>query len=132
MAGERFDTVQERTTSRVALLGHTVAHDLFGDGSPIGERLLVNRVPFTVVGVLSERGQGLDVSNEDNQIYVPLSTAMRRLINVDHYTAIILEIDSLAAMDESANQIRFLLHQLHHVHPNRPDDFSNTEPNNAT
>jgi len=84
---------------------------------------MINPVPFTVIGVLSERGQGLDVSNEDNQIYVPLATAMRRLMNVDHYSGVVLEIDSLRGMDAAAEQSRTLLHQLHHVPPNRPDDF---------
>lgn len=121
--GGLFDADQERTSSRVVLLGHTVARDLFGTTSPIGERLLINRVPFTVIGVLAERGQGLDVSNEDNQVYVPLSTAMHRLMNVDYYSGLIVEIDSLAAMDQAASQIRTLLHQLHHIQPNRQDDF---------
>lgn len=121
--GDLFDPVQERTTTRVAVLGHTVAVDLFGASSPVGRRMLINRVPFTVIGVLAERGQGLDVSNEDNQIYVPLTTAMRRLMNVDHYSGIIVEIESLQAMDDSAVQVRSLLRQLHHVQPNQVDDF---------
>ena len=121
--GGRFDAAQERTAARVALLGHTVAVDLFGDSSPVGQRMLINRVPFIVVGVLAERGQGLDVSNEDNQIYVPLTTAMRRLMNVDHYSGIAVEIESLEKMDDAADQIRSLLHQLHHIRPNQPDDF---------
>lgn len=121
--GGVFDATQERTSSRVALLGYTVARDLFGTSSPIGNRLLINRVPFTVIGVLTERGQGLDVTNEDNQVYLPLSTAMRRLMNVDYYTGLIIELDSMNEMDVAAAQIRLLLHQLHHVQPNQPDDF---------
>ena len=121
--GELFDSTQERTAARVALLGHTVANDLFGTSSPLGERMMINRVPFTVIGVLTERGQGLDVSNEDNQIYVPLSTAMRRLMNLDHYGGIVLEIDSLTGMDAAAEQSRSVLHQLHHIQRNQPDDF---------
>jgi putative ABC transport system permease protein len=121
--GEPFDEGQERTASRVVLLGHTVARDLFGNGSPIGERLLINRIPFTVVGVLAERGQGLDVGNEDNQVYLPLSAAMRRLMNVDRYSGLILEIESLGQMDQAANQIRALLHELHHIQSNQRDDF---------
>src|SRR6266436_6639482 len=101
-SGELFDATQERAASRVALLGHVVANDLFGTSSPIGHRIMINRVPFTVGGVLAERGQGLDVSNEDNQVYVPLATAMRRLMNVDHYNAIVLEIDNPGAMDAAA------------------------------
>lgn len=121
--GESFDITQERTSARVALLGHTVATDLFGMSSPVGQRMMINRVPFTVIGVLRERGQGLDLSNEDNQIYVPLTTTMRRLMNVDYYSSIVVEIDSLGTMDGAADQIRSLLHQLHHTQPNQPEDF---------
>ena len=123
VAGESFDMTQERTSARVALLGHTVATDLFGTSSPVGQRLMINRVPFTVIGVLAERGQGLDVSNEDNQIYIPLTTAMRRLMNVDHYSGIVVEVNSRDAMDGAAEQIRSLLHRLHHTRPNQPEDF---------
>jgi putative ABC transport system permease protein len=122
-AGELFDSTQERTAARVALLGHTVANDLFGASSPLGQRMMINRVQFTVIGVLTERGQGLDVSNEDSQIYVPLSTAMRRLTNLDHYGGIVLEIDSLNGMDGAAEQSRLLLHQLHHIQPSQPADY---------
>lgn len=121
--GESFDIPQERTSARVALLGHTVATDLFGASSPVGQRMMINRVPFTVIGVLVERGQGLDVSNEDNQIYVPLTTGMRRLMNVDYYSGIVVEIDSLDTMDGAEGQIRTLLHQLHHTQSNQPEDF---------
>ena len=123
VAGELFDATEERTAARVAVVGHTVALDLFGASSPVGQRMAINRVPFTVIGVLRERGQGLDVNNEDNQIYVPLRTAMRRLMNVDHYGGILVEVDSLENMDQAANQIRLLLHQGHHILPNQPDDF---------
>ena len=121
--GGMFEATQEHTASRVALLGHTVAADLFGTVSPIGNRLLINRVPFTVIGVLTERGQGLDVTNEDDQVYIPLSTAMRRLMNVDYYGGIIIEIDSMSEMDAAAAQIASLLHQLHHIQQKQTDDF---------
>ena len=121
--GELFDSNHERAVSRVALLGHTAAINLFGGTSPVGQRVMINRVPFTVVGVLSERGQSLDVANEDDQVFVPLTTSMRRLMNVDHYNAIVLEIDNLSAMDAAAEAIRSLLHQAHHVHANQRDDF---------
>ena len=121
--GELFDATQERAASRVALLGRTVATDLFGNSSAVGQHIMINRVPFTVVGILTERGQGIDVGNEDNQVYVPLTTAMRRLMNVDHYNAIVLEIDNLRAMDASAAAVRALLHQTHHIRFNQREDF---------
>ncbi len=74
-------------------------------------------------GVLAERGQGLDVSNEDNQVYVPLASAMRRLMNVEHYNAIVLEIDNLNTMDDDAATVHASLHQGHHIRFNQRDDF---------
>lgn len=121
--GQNFDVSQERTSARVVLLGRTVAQDLFGAAFPVGERMLINRVPFTIIGVLAERGQGLDVTNEDNQVYVPLTTAMRRLMNTDHYNGIVVEIASVGAMDQAANQIRLLLRELHRIQFNQSDDF---------
>ena len=122
-SGELWDAAQERSSARVAVLGHTVASDLFGASSPLGQRMMINRVPFTVIGILSERGQGLDVSNEDNEIYVPLTTAMHRLTNLDYYLGIVVEIDSLNNMDQAAYQIRSILRQFHHIQSNQHDDF---------
>ena len=121
--GVLFDAAQERAMARVALLGHGAALDLFGDASPLGSRLLINRVPFEVIGVLSERGQGLDVSNEDSQIYVPLTTQMRRLMNADHYGGIVLEIRTVDQMDDAARNIQALLRQSHRIGVNQADDF---------
>jgi putative ABC transport system permease protein len=123
LAGEAFDSAQGRGGARVAMVGHTVAVDLFGTSSPLGQRLMINRVPFVVVGVLTERGQGLDVSNEDDQVYVPLTTAMRRLMNVDHYSTIVVEIDSMRSMNVASAQIRSMLHTQHHIRPTQPEDF---------
>lgn len=122
-SGQVFGATDERTMARVVLLGHTVATDLFGSEPPLGRRIMINRVPFTVIGVLAERGQGLDVSNEDNQVYIPLTTAMHRVMNLDHYSAIVLEIRSIAEMDSAAEQATSILRRLHRIRANRPDDF---------
>jgi putative ABC transport system permease protein len=81
-----------------------MARDLFGDIDPTGSRITINRIPFTVVGVVSERGQGLDASNEDDQVYVPLDTAMHRLLNIDYFNAILFQIDSRSQMDDATEQ----------------------------
>ena len=94
LLGEVFDERADRQQARVTVLGATAARDLFGDIDPTGSRITINRVPFTVAAVMSERGQGLDASNEDDQVYVPLDTAMHRLLNVDYFNAILLQIDS--------------------------------------
>jgi putative ABC transport system permease protein len=121
--GLLFNQSQERNMARVVVLGHTVALDLFGDESPVGRRVTINRVPFTVAGVLAERGQGLDVSNEDSQLYVPLRTAMHRLMNLDHFSSITIEVVDLREMDGASGQIRSLLHLLHRIREGQADDF---------
>lgn len=121
--GVGFDSMDVRRSSRVVLLGWTVARDLFADASPVGRRVLINRVPFNVTGVLAERGQSLDAGNEDNQVYIPLTTAMHRLMNVTYYSSMVFEIADWDRMDEDAQTIRQTLTRRHHVLANLPADF---------
>jgi len=122
-AGELFDGNDVRRSTRVALIGHSVATDLFGVDPAVGQRLFINRVPFEVVGVLTERGQGLDIANEDQQVYVPLSTAMRRLLNLDYFNAIVFEISDWNTMDASARTITNVLRLRHRSSADRREDF---------
>jgi len=121
--GNLYTGEDERRSARVAVLGSTVAKDLYGTESPVGERIFINRVPFEVTGVLSERGRGLDGSSEDGQVYVPLNTAMRRLLNVDHYAAILLELDDPARLPVATGEVTGLLRERHRVSDYRPADF---------
>jgi putative ABC transport system permease protein len=121
--GNFFDDVDERRATRVAVLGYTIARELFGDASALGKRITLNRTPFEVVGVLSERGQELDAATEDDQTYVPLRTAMHRLMNVEYYSELLLEIDEADRMDGAAKSVSGILRQRHRRLANLPDDF---------
>ena len=121
--GVFFDSSDDRRLARVAVLGRTVASEMFGDESVVGKRLLINRVPFEVVGLMSERGQGVDITNEDDQVYVPVRTAMRRLMNLDYYSGLLFEIDRWQDMDSTAVAMTDLIRQRHRVGGQQPDDF---------
>lgn len=121
--GDLFSAADLRRMARVAVLGSSVAQDLFGAASPVGERIQVNRVPFLVVGVMSERGQSLDAANEDDQVYIPLTTAIRRLANVDYYSGILLAVDGWENMDQAAAATRAVLRQRHRSIGKLPEDF---------
>ncbi len=121
--GFLFGADDIRRSARVALLGHTVARDLFGDEPPVGERLFINRVPFEVIGVLAERGAGLDDTNEDGQVFVPLTAAQRRLLNIDYYHSILFEISNVADMAQAERRSADLLRTRHRISKFRPDDF---------
>jgi putative ABC transport system permease protein len=100
------------------------ARHLWGDDRRRAPRLFVNRVPFEVIGVLAERGQGLDAVNEDSQVYVPLTTAMRRLLNVEHYASVVLEVEESASIESVSEEITGLLRVRHRISPFRPADFA--------
>ena len=122
--GSLFDEKDDRRAGRVVVLGQAVARDLFESGPATGGRLTIGGVPFEVVGTLSERGQGLDVANEDDQIYVPLRTAMRRVMNRDFYNGLLLEVGSWDQMTDAAREIASLLRERHRSKlPGRLDDF---------
>ena len=122
-SGNVFDGSDLRRSARVALLGSRVAKDLFGDAPPLGERILINRIPFQVMGVMSERGQGLDAANEDDQVYIPLTTAMRRLANVDYFSRIVFAVGHWEEMDHAAAEVRELLRRRHVQIGKLPEDF---------
>lgn len=121
--GEFYGNAEMRRSARVAVLGATVRRDLFGSESPIGTRIFINRVPFEVIGALEERGQGLDATNEDNQVYVPLTTAMRRLANLDYFGAILFEVSRWEKMDDTTEAMHQVLRKRHRALGNLPDDF---------
>lgn len=121
--GALFDEKAERQQARVALLGSTAARDLFGSSDPTGRNITINQAPFTVTGVLAERGQGIDASNEDDQVYVPLETAMHRLMNINYFNAILFDIEDWSRMDSGAAEIDQFL-SVRHRHPaSAEDDF---------
>ncbi|HET9784418.1 MAG TPA: ABC transporter permease, partial [Terriglobales bacterium] len=116
-SGRAFTPAEAREASRLALLGAAVARDLFPDGSPLGHRLFINRVPFTVLGVLAARGQRLDAINEDGQIYIPLLTLQHRLLLRDYDSAFFLAVSPPSAMGPVARQAAALLRRRHHLVP---------------
>lgn len=122
-AGRWFGPDDLRRSARVALLGDKAARELFENRNSLGERLFINRVPFEVIGVLVERGPGLDASDEDQQVYVPLTTAMRRLLNVEHYNSILFEVPELDTIEQAETAITKLLRTRHRSSAARADDF---------
>jgi putative ABC transport system permease protein len=123
VSGQWFSEDDDRRSARVAVIGYRIAQDIFGSGLPVGQRLFIDRTPFQIIGVLAERGQGLDSISEDDQVYIPLQTAMHRVMNVDYYSGLLLEVDGLEVMDETAARIESLLRARHHHLANLPNDF---------
>jgi len=113
----RFITEQDvNGSTAVAVVGPEVVQHLFGDKdlNPVGQRFEINRNRFRIVGVTKEKGSNLAGDNDD-KIYVPLSTAMRRLYNRTDLNAILLEARDPQSMKSAQDSLNALFRQRHHI-----------------
>jgi putative ABC transport system permease protein len=109
---------------KVAVLGSSVARKLFGEEEPIGKYILIFRVPFQVIGVMEEKGVDVSGVDQDNQIFVPLSTFLRRLVNKDYINTIYVKIRGAGYNDLAKAEIRDILRKRHNLREGREDDFT--------
>jgi len=123
VAGEGIADDDVATMSRVCVIGETVRRELFGEADPVGERLYINKVALTVTGVLQSRGTSPMGSDFDSRVIIPITTAMRRVMNVDYVGAIRIVTEDDSLMSGQARQIRDLIHRRHHITPPEEDDF---------
>ena len=117
------------SAAKIALLGQTVAQNLFGATDPIGQIIRVKKVPLTVVGVLSRKGQSTQGQDQDDAVLVPLSTAKKKILGISQanaraVNAILVKVRDATAMKTAEQEIRSLLRQRHHLQPEQDDDFT--------
>jgi putative ABC transport system permease protein len=124
LAGRFIDDYDMETLQRVTVIGSEVAKQLFFDVIPLGETLLVEGAPYTIIGVLKEKGPDLTGSAQDDRILVPISTALRRLLNVDYVDRIFVQTISKEVIPEALRQIRALLRDRHQLPDHAVDDFT--------
>jgi putative ABC transport system permease protein len=122
--GAYFDDTAVKSSERVALIGQTVATQLFGNENPMGQEVQIGSVPFRVVGTLEPWGTDPHGMDRDNEIVVPISTLMRRLTNVDTITGAKLLIAPSAHEDQVVKAIETILRERHGLGADQPDDFS--------
>jgi len=127
--GRNFTDEENRARRRVAVLGPTVAQNLFGSSDPIGCHIQIRRVLFEVIGVTVPKGVDINGVDQDDLVFVPLGTAMRRLFNVTHLKSIYVRAKNAERLDEAETEIREVLRERHRLR-NKPDDF--TIQNQAT
>jgi len=121
--GRFFNEDEDRMMARVAVLGPTPAKNLFGNTNPVGEVIQIKNVAFEVIGVTKEKGM-IAGQDEDDQIYIPLNTAMKRLMNVTYLSQIYLQAKSTEVMKSSEREIRDLLRERHRLKEDKADDFT--------
>jgi putative ABC transport system permease protein len=124
VSGRFFTDEEVKGALRVAVLGKTVVNNLFEDRDPVGETIRIRNVPFEVIGVLEEKGVNAIGQDDDDLILVPITTVMRRVMNVSHVNDIYIEAKAASLMDEAAREIAAVLRDRHRIKPGKEDDFS--------
>ncbi len=121
-SGRFFD--DDASTARVAVLGALTKEALFGREDAIGREIRIGAVPFEVIGVLRGKGVLADGSDEDNQILIPIRTALRRVLNTRWLSAVFVSVSDARRMKEAEVQIGKLLQSRHRTGTaGRADDF---------
>lgn len=123
-AGSFITSQHLNSLSKVAVLGPSVAEDLFGEGvSPVGKTIRIEGKNFQVIGVTDSKG-GSGINSQDDQIYIPLTTAQKQLFGAKHLTSIALEATSEDLMDLARNQVGYLLLARHKLSNPEEADFN--------
>jgi putative ABC transport system permease protein len=110
-------------TAKVALIGQTVAYNLFGDNDPIGAVIRIKKIPFHVIGILGAKGQSGNGTDQDDVVMVPYTTMMKLVMGVTYIQQIIVAAVSADTTQEANNQIASLLRQRHKLRTGADDDF---------
>ena len=123
VAGSGFGDQDVRSSAKVAVLGATVARQLFGEEDPIGQIMRVRNVPFQIVGVLKPKGTSVMGSDQDDVVIAPYTTVMKRLNGSTNLRMISVQCSSEDRTDEVVRSITELLRQRHRIGPDRESDF---------
>ena len=112
---------------KYCLVGQTVAEILFGNDDPIDKIIRIKKVPFTVVGLLGQKGQSPQGTDQDDVIFIPLTTAQRKILGSpfpNTVGAILVQAKNQEVLDQAEEEVTALLDQRHRTGPNKERDFS--------
>jgi putative ABC transport system permease protein len=129
-AGRVFEPAEMSGAAKVCIIGQTVVKQLFGATDPIGQSIRIRRVPFTVIGVLENKGQSMMGTDQDDIVLMPLNTARNRVLGATTLakqravSVIWVKVDDGLDTNAVADQVRSLLRQRHRLQAGADDDFS--------
>lgn len=110
--------------SRVAVIGTTVADNLFGEVNPVGKKIRVGNSPYTIIGLIASKGQSSMGQDQDDIVLIPLTTAQERLMGINYIRSINVQVADADKMDTVQKRIENLLRQRHRIKEGAEDDFN--------
>jgi len=125
--GRRFTQSELATKAKVAILGRTVVDNLYGPGAdPVGQTVRINKIPFVVIGVPEEKGTAGPGGDNDDAVFVPISTYTAKIQGgLQNYVLgpIFVSATSQSVTARTLSDIETLLRERHRIHPGEDDDF---------
>lgn len=122
--GTFFTNQDVDTRARFAVIGNTVSENLFGEISPIGQMIRINKAPFKVIGVLKSKGQSAGGMDQDDMVLVPLTTAQERLLGITYLHTISVQAVDGDVINQVQEDVTTLLRTRHKLTADKPDDFT--------
>ncbi len=125
--GRPFTDDEVRSAAKVCLLGQTVVDNLFGGIDPVGQIIRIKNAPFTVIGVLERKGQSPIGQDQDDTIYIPVTTAQKKIFGTAFpgmVRIIMVKAGSAEALGGAEREIAELLRQRHRIGRKQDDDFT--------
>ena len=109
--------------NRLAVIGATVAENLFGTENPVGKNIRIKNQPFKVIGILASKGSSGFGQDQDDVIYIPLTTAQERMMGITYVQSISLQATDTQKIEQVQDEITTLLRQRHRITGDKEDDF---------
>jgi putative ABC transport system permease protein len=123
--GSFFGPQDITSAAKVAVLGHDVSTNLFGEEvDPTGQTIRIRNQPFRVIGVMTTKGQAAMGDNQDDQIMAPYATVQKKLMGITYINNITLSAAKADEISKVSDQIAALLRVRHKLIPGEPDDFT--------
>jgi putative ABC transport system permease protein len=123
-AGRFYSLAEDTGGAQVAILGSTLAHDLYGEEDPIGKLLRLGNLNFQIIGVYEP--QGSLGGPADDMLYMPLATAQKKMLGIDYLLVAVVQVDDTSLSEGTADAIRSLLRGNHDITDPARDDFTVT------
>ncbi len=123
-SGSFFTNSDDTARARVAVIGQTVATNLFGGAGAVGKTIRINKAPFRVVGVLASKGQSSMGQDQDDMILVPLATAQDRLMGITYLNNISIQAKNAEVINKVQEDVTTLLRSRHHLATGVENDFT--------
>jgi putative ABC transport system permease protein len=123
-SGRLFTREESGARRAIAVLGATVAANLFGQEDPLGQLVKIGRLPFRVVGVATPKGADMNGADQDDFVFIPLDTGMKRLFHINYIETIYVKAESVDALGGLEVTVRSLLRERHRLQKGQDDDFT--------